>query len=117
MAFADATALTPIRMVERSAVSIATLANADGTNGNRFPVNRLTQLRVKNASGAPITVTIEVTKLRSGLTLADVTFSVAATSGDVLWTGFSELLTQDDTGEAHITYSSATSVTVQVIQP
>ena len=117
MAFADAVALTPIRMVERSAVSIATLTAADGTDGNRFAVNRLTQLRVKNASGSQITVTIEVTQLRAGLTLADVTFTVPATTGDVLWTGFSELLTQDDTGEAHITFSDVTTVTVQVIQP
>lgn len=117
MAFADATVLTPIRMVERSAVSIATLASADGTDGNRFLCNRHTQLRVKNASGSEITVTVNVTKLRAGLTLADVTFTVPATTGDVLWTGFSELFTQDDTGEAFVEYSDVTTVTVQVIQP
>ena len=117
MAFADAVALTPIRLVPRTAVSIATLANADGTDGNRFYCNRKTQLRVKNASGAPITVTVNVTKLRDGLALPDVTFSVPATTGDVIWSGFEGIFEQDDTGEAHITYSAVTSLTVQVIQP
>jgi hypothetical protein len=117
MAFASAVVLTPIQLVARSAVSIASLTAADATHGNRFACNKRTQFRVKNASGAPITVTVNVTALRNGLALADATFSVPATTGDVIWTGFDSVFEQDDTGHAHITYSGVTSLTVQVIQP
>lgn len=117
MAFASAVALTPIRPTARAAVSIATLTAADGTHGNRFAINRKTLLRVKNASGSSITVTLNITKTRDGLTLSNVTFTVPQTTGDVIWTGFSELFETGDTGEAHVTFSAVTSVTVQVIQP
>jgi hypothetical protein len=116
MAFADAVAVTPIRLVERAATSIVTTVTPDGTNGNRFSVNRRTLLRVKNTNGATRTVTVNVTKLRDGLALPDVTFTVAATTGDVIWYGFESIFEQDDTGEAHITFSAVTDVTIQVIQ-
>lgn len=117
MAFADAVALTPILLVARAATSVATLVTPDGTNGNRFLCNRKTQLRVKNTNAATRTVTVNVTKFRDGLALPDVTFTVAATTGDVIWYGFESIFEQDDTGEAHITFSAVTDVTVQVIQP
>lgn len=116
MAFADATALTPIRMSEKAAVSVATLSSVDGTNGNKFFANSKTLLRVKNASGGSVTVTVKSNREVEGLAVADDTFSVAATTGDVIYSGFSPVFHQNTTGEVWITFSSGTSVTAQVIQ-
>jgi hypothetical protein len=116
MAFADATALTPIALVAKAAVSVATLTAVDGTDGNKFYANANTLLRVKNASGSEITVTIDVTRLVEGQAVADDTFTVAATSGDVIYSGFSDIFRQNDAGEVHVTFSSGTSVTAQVLQ-
>lgn len=115
MAFADAVALTPIAMSEKAAVSIATLASADGTNGNKFFANHKTLFRVVNGSGSSITVTVNSNRNVEGLAVADDTFAVAA-SGDVMYSGFSDLFHQNSTGEVHVEYSAVTTVTVQVIQ-
>lgn len=117
MAFADAVALTPIRLVKRTAVATGAFVTPDGTNGNKFPCYRNTELHVKNTNAATRTITVNVTKFRDGLALPDVTFVVAATTGDVTWTGFEAIFEQDDTGMAWITFSAVTDVTVQVIQP
>jgi hypothetical protein len=52
-----------------------------------------------------------------GLTLPDDAFTVPATTGDVLYTGFHTIFHQNASKEVHIEFSAATSVTVQVIQP
>lgn len=116
MAFADAVALTPVAMVEKTAVSVATLGAVDGTNGNKFFANGKTLLRVKNAAGSQITVTVNTTRTVEGLAVADDTFTVAATTGDVVYSGFSDIFHQNEAGEVHVEFSSATSVTAQVIQ-
>lgn len=117
MAFVDAVALTPIQLTELTAVSIATLAAADGTNGNKFVANRRSLLRVKNASGGSITVTLHTNYTVHGLTVPDKTFTVPATTGDVLFSGFADIFDQDASGDVWITFSAVTSVTVQVINP
>lgn len=120
MAYADAVALTPINLAELTAASIATLTAADGTNGNKFSANRRTLLRVKNASGGSITVTLHTNYSISGLALPDKTFTVPATTGDVLLSGFASIF-DEDTGDADVdvwvTFSAVTTVTVQVINP
>lgn len=117
MAFASAVALTPIQLTALTDISIATLAAADGTNGNRFVCNRNTIFRVKNGSGAPITVTVHANYSRDGLTLPDKTYSVAATTGDEVITGLTDTFLQSGTNEAWVEYSAVTTVTVQVLQP
>lgn len=118
MAFADATPLTPVALDEKDAVSIATLTAADGTDGNSFPINSRTLLRVANASGAPITVTVHVNFAYEGLAVADDTFAVPATTGDVIYSGFSKIFEHgDDGGFGYVEFSDDTTVTVQVIQP
>lgn len=117
MSFASAVALTPIQLTPLTDISIATLTAADGTNGNRFVCNRNTLLRVKNASGSPITVTLHANFTRDGLTLPDKTWSVSATTGDEVVTGITDTFIQSGTNEAWIEFSAVTSVTVQVLQP
>lgn len=116
MAFSSAVAIVPIAMVEKAAVSIATLITPDATNGNRFFGNRNTLLRVKNASGGTITVTVHTTRLVEGQAVADDTFTVAATTGDVIYSGFSDIFKQNQAGEVWVTFSAVSSVTAQVIQ-
>lgn len=117
MAFASAVSLTPIRLEPFAGISIATLAAADGTNGNRFVANRNTILRVKNASVAQITVTVHTNRIINGITLGSDTFTVAATTGDVLYTGFNDVFHQNEADEVWVEFSDVTTVTVAVYQP
>lgn len=116
--FASAVALNPIQLAPLSTVSVATMTTPDGTNGNKFVVKPGAILRVKNASGAQITVTIHVNYKRQGLTLPNLTFTVAATTGDVefqfpqvvkdfYWSGKT----------AWVEFSAVSSVTCQVVYP
>ena len=117
MSFASAVTLTPVQLTPLTGISIAAaLTAADGTNGNRFLANRRTILRVKNASGAEITVTVHVNRTVDGLTVPDATFTVAATTGDVIYTGFTENFLHNAAGEAWVTFSAVTTVTVKVYQ-
>lgn len=116
MAFADAVAITPIQMADKEKVSIATLVTPDGTNGNKFFANANTLLRVKNTNAAIRTMTVHTNRSVEGLAVADSTFTVAATTGDVVYTGFSKIFHQNELGEVWVTFSAVTDVTVQVIQ-
>lgn len=120
MAFADAVALTPVPLTALAATSIAAaLTAADGTNGNKFPVSANTILRVKNGSGAEITVTVHTNRVIGGLTLPDKTFTVALTTGDVLFR-FGDPLDifwyDAATRMGWITFSAVTTVTVKVYE-
>jgi hypothetical protein len=116
MPFSSAVAIPPIPMVNKTAVSIVTLVTPDATNGNKFFANANTLLRVKNGSGSIITVTVHTTRLVEGQAVADATFTVPATTGDVLYAGFSTIFAQNQQGEVWVTFSAVTTVTVQVIQ-
>lgn len=120
MAFASAVALVPVPLTPLTETSIAAaLTAADGTNGNTFPINPGTILRVKNGAGAPITVTVHTKRVIGGLTLPDDTFTVAATTGDVLYR-FGDPLDifwyDPATRYGWIEFSSATTVTVKVYE-
>jgi hypothetical protein len=56
---------------------------AGAGNGYTFPNNGATDFRIKNASGSPVTATIKATGRLGGVALADQTFNVPATTGDV----------------------------------
>lgn len=116
MAFADAVAITPIAMADKTAVATGTFVTPDGTNGNKFFANANTLLHVKNTNAATRTVTVNTNRSVEGLAVADATFTVAANTGDVTWSGFSSIFHQNQAGEVHIEFSAVTNVTVQVIQ-
>lgn len=117
MPFATAVVVTPIAPAPLTATAIETLVAADATNGNRFVANRKTLLRVKNTGAAAITVTLVANFLVHGLALPSKTFSVPATTGDVLFTGFDNVFNQNDAGEVYVTFSAVTGVTLQIINP
>ncbi len=120
MAFASAVVLTPVAFTPGASTSIAAaLTAADGTHGNRFILNPNTLLRVKNGAGADITVTVNVNRMVGDLTVPDDTFTVTATTGDVIWKPNQPLdmyWIDPATREAHIEFSSATTVTVKVYE-
>lgn len=113
MPYSTAVALT-VKSVAQAGVAIGTLQTPDGTLGNKFSADTKTVLRVKNA-GAQITVTIEAPGTVRGLAIADATFVIPATTGDVLIPIIPEYW-QPGTQDVYVTYSSVTSVTVDVYQ-
>ena len=117
--FASAVALTPVPLTALAATSIAAaLTAADGTNGNKFTVNPNTILRVKNG-GSQITVTVHVSKTVGGLVVPDLTFTVAATTGDTLFR-FGDPLDifwyDPATRTGWVEFSAVTTVTVKVYE-
>lgn len=114
MAYANATALT-IKEVKRTGLDISgALQTPDGVNGNKFANDGRTWLRVKNASGSPITVTVETPGSVDGQGIADLAVSVPATTGDVLIGPFTGNFHQPGTSDVYATFSAVTSVTVDV---
>lgn len=116
MAFVSAVAITPIPLVEKAATITATFVTPDGTNGNKFFANRNTILHVKNTNAATRTITIHVTRTLEGQTVADDTFVVGALTGDVMYTGFTDIFAQNSIGEVWVEFSAVTDVTAQVLQ-
>lgn len=95
----------------------ASFASATG-GGDTFLADSDTMLRVKNASGSAITVTVVTPRTDlAGNAVADTTFSVPATTGDVLAGPFPAEIYNDPTaGVASITYSGVTSLTIAALK-
>ena len=82
-------------------------------NGYTFTNTGDTYFRIKNASGSPITATIKAVGIIDGVTIADQTFSVPATTGDVTIGSISPRVFGTTTT---IEVSAAASVTAAVFQ-
>lgn len=118
--YASAVALTPIQLTPGTTKSVATMTAVDGTDGNKFSARNGTQLRVKNASGSQITVTVHTNFTKAGLALPNLTFTVPLTTGDVVFQfdNSVEIFWQSRSSkQVWVEFSSPTSVTAQVIQP
>ena len=117
MAFASAVALTPVILTALTAVNSAISTTPDLANGNKFVCNKSTILRVANTNAATRTVTVHINRTIDGQVVPNDAFVVPATSGDVLYTGFTTNNWMNEAGEAHIEFSAITNVTVGVFQP
>lgn len=109
-------AVLAVQSITRAGVGATYAAAAGG--GDQFLPDADTFLHVKNASGAPITVTI-VTQTNDALgnAIADNTVSVPATTGDRMIGPFPAQTYADPAdGLADITYSGVTSLTVAVLK-
>ncbi len=97
---------------------LASAYTAASGGGDTFTADGQTFLHVKNASGAPISVTIVTPRNnRYGNPIADNVISVPATTGDRMIGPFPADEYNDPTaGIASITYSATTSLTVGVFQ-
>lgn len=114
MSYANATALT-VKEIQRAGLDISgALQSPDGTNGNKFPNDGRTFLRVKNGSGSPITATVETPGSIDGQSISDLAVSIPATTGDKLIGPFTGNFHQSGTSDVFVTYSAVTNVTVDV---
>lgn len=123
MTYALATRLTPQQIgpaLAKLDLTSPGLAAVDGVNGNKFAVTPRTLLRVKSTNGGIVTVTADVIDTLSGLTVTDPTFTVPATTGDVIYPiGLlcAHLRAKTGYDDAFITYSDGASVTAAVYEP
>ena len=101
--------------INRSGLTGPTFAAATG-GGDAMACGPGMHIEARNASGAPITVTMVVPTSRvyeSGVAITSPTFSVPATNGVVRWGPVDAGTFQDPTtGLCSITYSGVTSLTV-----
>lgn len=102
------------------AISIAGLTPtfvSAAAGGDKLPPGSHVFLRVKNAAGSAVTVTVAANSTASGLTVTSPTVTVPATTGDVLIGPFppGDYAASAD-GLVAITYSSNTSVTVAALR-
>lgn len=108
-------ALLSTQAITRAAITPSFAAATGG--GDTFVPGRNVCLRVKNGSGSPITVTVVTPRNdQVGNAVADNTFSVPATTGDVTagpWPA--EIYADPVTGVANITYSGVTTLTVAAL--
>ena len=113
-----ATALTKIavnRTVANGVDLTAALTAADGVNGNTFDNSGDTLLRVKNGSGASITVSVAFAAVVDGSqTVPARQYTVPATTGDKLLGPFPVSLFGSN---PTVTFSAATTVTVAAYEP
>lgn len=117
-----ATAVSPV--VLALAGVVAAPVAADGVNGNSVPNPRgNASLRVINGSGGSINVTVAVgpnpTRPSDGVFPAQTVSSlvVAVGAGAAKWIGPIPAVYNDGNGNLQLTFSSATTVTFEAIQP
>lgn len=108
--------LTAQTISAQASTALTSLAAASaGGDTVAYAANQL--LRVKNASGSSVTVTIATPgTLPTGDAYPDKAITVPATTGDVMIKISPELYGDGATGLVSWTYSAATSVTVAVYQ-
>jgi hypothetical protein len=105
-----------VQTIPDNSGAAVTFAAADSGNGMLFPNNGRTALKVKNASGSPITVTVHSVACSHGRT-GDLAPSVAAgaewESPKLDPTLFNQL--GADLGSVYVDFSASTSVTVAAV--
>lgn len=104
-----------VQQVQKNKSGALTFAAADQANGMSFPNDGNTTLRVKNAGGSPITVTVASVACSHGRT-SDIVQVVAATTGDVLIGPLEPSLFNQSGGVVFVDFTSATSVTVAAVK-
>jgi hypothetical protein len=117
MAYSSAVTLT-VNEVSRSGKAVQyPLVAATATHGNKALNDGKTWLRVKNGSASPITATINTNRTIDGLTVPNLTVTIAAT-GDGTGLDHQDIgpfpmdtFNQSD-GYVWITFSAVTTVTV-----
>jgi hypothetical protein len=97
-------------------VTAAYAAAAGG--GDTCAPSANTFLHVKNAGGSPVTVTVAATAVPApNMVITNLAVSVPATTGDKMIGPIrADLFRDPTTGQAAITYSGVTSVTIGVFE-
>lgn len=106
-------AVLATQQVSRTGTTITLSAASSG--GDKLTPGDHVALRVKNAGGTACNVTIATPPTYEGQAVADVTVTVAATTGDVLIGPLPASLFRGSDGFASISYDQVTSVTVAAV--
>ena len=88
---------------------------AANAGGDTFTPGARTFLHVKNTNAATRDITVVSSSTTIGLAVADVTVTIPATTGDKIIGPFPYEHFADATGQAAVTWSSATNVTIAVL--
>lgn len=107
------TKLTPVTAT-RDGVDFTDLAEAAASAGNEWANTGQEFVMIANASGSPVTVTMDIKPTVDGLAVTDRTLSVA--DGATAIFGPFPPAIYNSNGLAKITYNDATSVTVLVVK-
>jgi hypothetical protein len=102
-------AILTVTPVTRAGIDIAGAA-AD-VAGDSFPNTGHEYLVVKNGSGAPITVTLDIKQTVDGQAVTDPTVTIAAGASKIIGP-FPTGIYNDTNGRAGVTYSAVTTVNV-----
>lgn len=92
----------------------ATYTAADAANGMSFRLIPHRLVHIKNAGGSALTVTINTPLTVNGLAVADRVITIAAGTDQFISLGVDNAYQQSD-GSGWLDFSTATSVTVAVI--
>ena len=104
-----------VQQIERS--GLAPAYSAANVDGHAVPNNGVTFIQVKNVSGSPVTVTIQLPQTVDGQTVPNKTVSVPATTGDRMIGPFTPALyNQPNTDQVYVDFSAVTSVTVAALR-
>jgi hypothetical protein len=92
--------------------------NANAAGGQQFLNNGRRFLRVKNASAAAVTVTIEMNNLYDGVGIANggKQVTVPATTGDTLIGPFPTTVYNNPDSKVYVDFSATASVTLAVME-
>ncbi|MEV4749072.1 hypothetical protein AB0K21_22060 [Streptosporangium sp. NPDC049248] len=112
MARADLPVTLMTRAGHNLAAALPTPAIADG---HMFTNNGRRMVRVKNSNGASRTVTVQIPGEVEGQAVPDRTYTVAATTGDVLIPPLPGVYNQAN-GKVYLDYSDPAGVTVEVLE-
>lgn len=99
--------------IKPAGTAVALVAASAG--GDTFPAGSRTALRVKNGSGAGITVTVHAQHACNHGTLHDLAVVVAAGATEEIG-GLDPRRFADADGLIHVTYSATATVTVGVVR-
>lgn len=107
------TALVPQQVVRTGLTPVFSAANVDG---HSVANDGHTMLEVKNASAAPINVTIVTPGLVDGNAIADLVVAVPANTGDKMIGPFPPGIYNQADGTIYVDFSAVVTVTVAAVR-
>ncbi|MGW4639556.1 hypothetical protein ACWEN6_13560 [Sphaerisporangium sp. NPDC004334] len=109
------TDLTPTPVTRAGLSLAAALPNPGNAQGHMYVNSPYRWLRVKNTDSNPVTVTAQIPGTVDGQDIEDRTYTIPATTGDVLIPPFPAVYNQPN-GKVYIDLSGAAGVTLQLLE-
>lgn len=113
MAYTDLTVL----VADRDGVSVADAVMTDAVaGGHQFINDGATQLLIQNTNAATRTITISTPNTVDGNAIADLAFTIAATTGRLLTATFPRTIYNQSDGKVRVDYSATAGVKIAAVQ-